>query len=478
MKKYRHALMLMMIILIHISQAEGLTRAAFMAGLLNARAIDWTDSPEYQEHNAAAFLLRTGYITDNAGGLESGITRREALRWCIESLGLAFEAEMLSDYPSGYSDAGILSGFERGCLVVASNMIPQLFPKEESFRPHEGLTQQEAESVLYAVRQASVNSLKLDMIRNPLVGLRIYFHREGVPSGIPEWRVYAYGIDKTTANNIRNMLKTQGIEASITGSGVRTEKLNDYDIVRRFAAFLDFRGIKYIITPVLTNTNTRIVPRYWILLTIDAERWKISPMFSGTPQNLAPLSYISSVNGSDAAINGGFFALARGRGYPIGILKALGQDFSTEPKTRRGTMAWDSSTGDFAFTLASSDDYSWYDMENVIQAGPLMLFNGVPVMTDEGFGTALISTRHPRSAVGVNEAGQWVFLIVDGRNGMHSSGATISELTEILQNLRVKYALNLDGGGSTEIIINGKIYNMPSDGFERSISYGLGVFSR
>ena len=40
------------------------------------------------------------------------------------------------------------------------------------------------------------------------------------------------------------------------------------------------------------------------------------------------------------------------------------------------------------------------------------------------------------------------------------------------------YALNLDGGGSTEIIIDGKIYNIPSDGYERRISYGLGAVPR
>ena len=58
---------------------------------------------------------------------------------------------------------------------------------------------------------------------------------------------------------------------------------------------------------------------------------------------------------------------------------------------------------------------------------------------------------------------------------MHSSGATISELTEILRSRNVTHALNLDGGGSTELIIGGRIYNIPSDGYERNISYGLGV---
>ena len=89
----------------------------------------------------------------------------------------------------------------------------------------------------------------------------------------------------------------------------------------------------------------------------------------------------------------------------------------------------------------------------------------------------MISARHPRSAVGLNQDGQWVFMVVDGRNGLHSSGATISELAEIMRAQRVLYALNLDGGGSSEIIINGKIYNSPSEGKERIISYALGVIA-
>ena len=115
------------------------------------------------------------------------------------------------------------------------------------------------------------------------------------------------------------------------------------------------------------------------------------------------------------------------------------------------------------------------DMTNIIQAGPLLLDEGYASVIDEGFNNSLISARHPRSVVGLSVEGEWIFMIIDGRNGLHSSGATISELTEILRAQGVLYALNLDGGGSTEIMINGRIYNSPSDGQERKISYALGA---
>ncbi|MBQ3585522.1 MAG: phosphodiester glycosidase family protein, partial [Synergistaceae bacterium] len=118
------------------------------------------------------------------------------------------------------------------------------------------------------------------------------------------------------------------------------------------------------------------------------------------------------------------------------------------------------------------------EMSNVIQAGPMLIDDGETARYEESFTGGIISARHPRSAVGLNAEGSWVFMAVDGRNGMHSSGATISELTEIMRGQGMIYALNLDGGGSTEIIIDGKIYNIPSDGYERRISYGLGAVPR
>ena len=83
--------------------------------------------------------------------------------------------------------------------------------------------------------------------------------------------------------------------------------------------------------------------------------------------------------------------------------------------------------------------------------------------------------RHPRFVVGLTADGEWFFLAVDGRNGLHAAGATMSELTDILRSYEVPYALNLDGGGSTELIVRGRLFTSPSEEKERPISYALGV---
>ena len=480
MKKFRH-IHVILILLLLCSQSEAVTKYAFLSGLLNARGIDWSSSPEAEYNDPGGFMLRTGYITDDIDRLDSPVSRLEALRWCIQSLGLTFEAELLHDYPSGFSDAKSLSDFERGCLVVATNMTPQLLAKSDKFNPKATLSNQEYNALMSLVYQASA-SLRLDMIRNPLKGVRVFIHREGVPSGIPSWRVYAYGMNRDMASNVRNLLKSQGIDSSLTGSGnnsgVRTEKLDDFNSIRRFIAFMNFRKIKYRLIPVVSNPKTRIVPRFWVMLTIDPSYWKILPVASSSgPNNLSTLSNIAWQNNVGVAINAGFFAVLKGgKGYPIGALKVGGRDFG-QLYEGRGSLGWNDND-EAIFGIPTENDYSVYEMSNVIQAGPMLINAGIPAHSEEDFPSAFVSARHPRSAVGLSASGQWIFMIVDGRNGMHSSGATISELTDILMAQHVIYALNLDGGGSTELIIDGRIYNLPSDGYERNISYALGAIAR
>ena len=47
-----------------------------------------------------------------------------------------------------------------------------------------------------------------------------------------------------------------------------------------------------------------------------------------------------------------------------------------------------------------------------------------------------------------------------------------------MRDYGVVYALNLDGGGSSEMIYRNRIVNLPSEGKERPVSYGVGVRSR
>ncbi len=64
------------------------------------------------------------------------------------------------------------------------------------------------------------------------------------------------------------------------------------------------------------------------------------------------------------------------------------------------------------------------------------------------------TVRHPRSAVGLSEDGNTLLLVaVDGRQEGHSRGATLAELGELMKAFGAADALNLDGGGSTALVV-------------------------
>ena len=96
--------------------------------------------------------------------------------------------------------------------------------------------------------------------------------------------------------------------------------------------------------------------------------------------------------------------------------------------------------------------------------------------------------RHPRTALGTSEDGRFLYLLViDGRQGDYSAGATTAETAAWLLRLGAHDALNLDGGGSTTLAVaNGgdgvKIVNRPiHDGIpgrERVVGNHLGVFAQ
>ncbi len=71
--------------------------------------------------------------------------------------------------------------------------------------------------------------------------------------------------------------------------------------------------------------------------------------------------------------------------------------------------------------------------------------------------------RHPRTAVAKLNDGKFLMITVDGRQPGVSVGMTLQELAEYLLSLGATDAMNLDGGGSTTMFLNGKIVNIPSD---------------
>jgi hypothetical protein len=88
-------------------------------------------------------------------------------------------------------------------------------------------------------------------------------------------------------------------------------------------------------------------------------------------------------------------------------------------------------------------------------------------------------TRHPRTAVGFSRDSTTLYLItVDGRSES-SSGMSLAELAALMQSLGVAQGLNLDGGGSTTLVLRGRVVNHPSDSTgERTVGNALYITRR
>lgn len=113
-----------------------------------------------------------------------------------------------------------------------------------------------------------------------------------------------------------------------------------------------------------------------------------------------------------------------------------------------------------------------WDVQEASGGGPILVRNGVLCLTDteERFGPSHASRRHPRTAVGATANGDLILFVVDGRQPDYSMGMSLAELAQAMLDLGCKDALNLDGGGSSAIAVQGKLLNNPSDGKEREVT--------
>jgi len=84
--------------------------------------------------------------------------------------------------------------------------------------------------------------------------------------------------------------------------------------------------------------------------------------------------------------------------------------------------------------------------------------------------------RHPRTALGWNDE-HFVLAVVDGRQESLSVGMTYLEMASLMSGLGCTHAMNLDGGGSSTLWLDGRIMNSPSDGRERRVANCLIVVS-
>ncbi|MEU1622506.1 phosphodiester glycosidase family protein [Streptomyces sp. NPDC005722] len=82
---------------------------------------------------------------------------------------------------------------------------------------------------------------------------------------------------------------------------------------------------------------------------------------------------------------------------------------------------------------------------------------------DLSFGFAWSNVRQPRTMAGIDRRGRLLLVTVDGRQPGVSEGFTLGEAARFMRSLGAVQALNLDGGGSSAMVVEGVLANVPSD---------------
>lgn len=170
-----------------------------------------------------------------------------------------------------------------------------------------------------------------------------------------------------------------------------------------------------------------------------------------------------------AGVNAGGFADGHGKRYPL----------STTVLNGEYVNGFEPSFENLFFVGLSEDNKliggSFSSREQLDKLKPRFGASFVPILLKNGQSLPIPTKwqvspkRAPRTVIANYKDDQLLFLVIDGYNESGSSGATLEELQILLKRFGAIDAYNLDGGGSSTLIFNGRIVNNPSDGQLRSL---------
>lgn len=170
------------------------------------------------------------------------------------------------------------------------------------------------------------------------------------------------------------------------------------------------------------------------------------------PGKLTRTSDMAHRGGALCAINGGFF---EPDASPRGLLRLDGKMHS-EGKGMQGCVGV---LGNGDLRLAHREAGDWPEMREALGAGVVLVRDGKVV----DHGERQRGIRHPRSAIGTTKDGHVLLVAIDGRTDK-AKGTSYEETAQLLIALGCDFAINLDGGGSTTIWVEGLgVCNYPCD---------------
>ncbi len=182
-------------------------------------------------------------------------------------------------------------------------------------------------------------------------------------------------------------------------------------------------------------------------------------------------SAIASAHDAVFAINGDYYGFRS-----TGIVIRNGVSYRDEGARQGLAFYTDGSAKLYDETSTTARQLLADGVWNTLSFGPGLLSNGKVVdgienvEVDTNVGNHSIQGQQPRTGVGVVADNHLIFIVVDGRSST-SSGVTMTQFAELFADFDCQIAYNLDGGGSSTMIFDGSVINVPGGrGNERGTS--------
>jgi exopolysaccharide biosynthesis protein len=187
--------------------------------------------------------------------------------------------------------------------------------------------------------------------------------------------------------------------------------------------------------------------------------------------------------GLQVAVNANFFApccnAANEAKTVLGLAVSDGNTVSAPDGTPGQNASLLIDQKNHASIAETTDTTDISNVFNAVTGSGIIVEDGVNVGSQTPFGDG--ADPNPRTAAGLSQDGRYLYVVViDGRQPGYSIGTTSTETAEIMLAFGAYTAINLDGGGSTDLVEdNGrggaKIVNKPSGGTERFDANQLGI---
>jgi exopolysaccharide biosynthesis protein len=230
--------------------------------------------------------------------------------------------------------------------------------------------------------------------------------------------------------------------------------------------------------------------RAWYV-SVDHTDPRLSPriVIAQDSTHRASTAVIAGDEGACIAVNGGYFTMNETPARHVGLLWLA--DTLHSPATNidgrpgvdrparaaigltrdgRAEISWGGEDEGALFQYRNGEAAPW-TVTSAMGAGPMILRDGEIAVkaTEEGFAQTSIPAVHPRTAAGVTADDRLILMVVDGRQDM-SRGVDLVELADLMRSAGAVDALNLDGGGSSTLVVASHLLNRPTGGtFQRSV---------